>query len=234
MKTRVISLPDKLSVSATDALKKSSSKVGNDFLITIFPATTPDLVDGLMGRYGLIWNYPSSKPEYREDIGLLLSPYRTANPKRRIACFLSHYLNWLDVVETGEPCLILEHDAKFVRRMDPDLILREVDGQFDIVGINNPLKATRKAGKFHDEVERNPAEYQETPWIDRRDVPQGLAGNSAYIITPKGAEALIRLVRDYGAWPNDAIMCKQLIPGRLGVTRTYYTQVQMLRSTTSN
>jgi GR25 family glycosyltransferase involved in LPS biosynthesis len=63
-------------------------------------------------------------------------------------------------------------------------------------------------------------------------VPQGLAGNSAYIIKPKGAEELIMAVEKYGAWPNDAIMCKQLIPN-MGVTRRFYTKVQGLPSTTT-
>jgi len=33
-------------------------------------------------------------------------------------------------------------------------------------------------------------------------------------------------------WPNDAIMCKQLIRG-LGVSRKFYTHIQNLKSTTT-
>ena len=36
----------------------------------------------------------------------------------------------------------------------------------------------------------------------------------------------------YGLWPNDALMCKQVIP-RLGVTTKYYTEVQGTPSTTT-
>ena len=70
------------------------------------------------------------------------------------------------------------------------------------------------------------------PWIDDQTIPQGLAGNSAYIITPAGAEQLIKLVKEYGLWPNDAIMCRQLVR-RLGVTKKFYTHIQNLRSTTT-
>ena len=43
---------------------------------------------------------------------------------------------------------------------------------------------------------------------------------------------MISLVKEYGAWPNDAIMCRQLIFG-LGVTKTYYTKTQNMKSTTT-
>jgi hypothetical protein len=65
------------------------------------------------------------------------------------------------------------------------------------------------------------------------EVAQGIAGNSAYIIKPWAAKELIEKVYEYGMWPNDAIMCQQIVPW-LGVTKLYYTKVQGLRSTTSS
>jgi GR25 family glycosyltransferase involved in LPS biosynthesis len=70
------------------------------------------------------------------------------------------------------------------------------------------------------------------PTIDEFNIPQGLAGNSAYIIKPEGAKNLIEASREHGLWPNDALMCKQIIPN-MGVTKTYFTRVQGLPSTTS-
>ena len=74
--------------------------------------------------------------------------------------------------------------------------------------------------------------FQPAPYIDDLKVPQGLAGNSAYIIKPSGAIKMLKLVEEYGLWPNDAIMCKQLIPN-LYVTRKFYTTIQNLKSTTT-
>jgi len=71
---------------------------------------------------------------------------------------------------------------------------------------------------------------QPVPTIDEFNVPQGLAGNSAYIIKPAGAKAVLDATKEHGLWPNDAIMCKQII-NNLGVTKTYYTRVQGLPST---
>jgi len=44
---------------------------------------------------------------------------------------------------------------------------------------------------------------------------------------------LLDVVKELGAWPNDAIMCRQTLPGVLGVTGKYYTKVQGTKSTTS-
>ena len=70
------------------------------------------------------------------------------------------------------------------------------------------------------------------PIIDEVHIPQGLAGNSAYVIKPEGAERMLDLSQRYGMWPNDALMCRQLVPN-LGVTRNFYTRIQGLRSTTT-
>ena len=43
---------------------------------------------------------------------------------------------------------------------------------------------------------------------------------------------MLDLSQEHGMWPNDALMCKQLI-STLGVTRNFYTRVQGLRSTTT-
>ena len=128
----------------------------------------------------------------------------------------------------NSPVLILEHDAIFDRpiNFDPDSY------RYDVIGINNPIGATRRSAQFHSTVQLSEGRIVPVPWIDDKMVPQGLAGNSAYIIKPRGAKALIKAVDDYGLWPNDAIMCKQLIPN-MGVTKEYYTRVQGTRSTTT-
>jgi GR25 family glycosyltransferase involved in LPS biosynthesis len=68
--------------------------------------------------------------------------------------------------------------------------------------------------------------------IDEEHIPQGIAGNSAYIMKPSGAKKMLDLVAQFGLWPNDAIMCRQLVP-TLGVTKTFFTGVQGLPSTTT-
>lgn len=71
------------------------------------------------------------------------------------------------------------------------------------------------------------------PWIDEKQVPQGLPGNSAYIITPGAAKKLIQATYYLGIWPNDALMCKQIFPDMLYCAYPYYTKVQGNKSTTS-
>ena len=130
--------------------------------------------------------------------------------------------------------MVLEHDAVFVRKFD----YTEIENKFtgDILGLNDPTKATRKYKVFDSKLQsqyNNQTVVVDVPWIDEQTVPQGLAGNSAYIIKPSGANKLIALVKQHGMWPNDAIMCKQLMPGSLQCVYPYYTKVQGIRSTTT-
>jgi hypothetical protein len=85
---------------------------------------------------------------------------------------------------------------------------------------------------FYQKVIDSQNMFQLAPKVDNENVPQGLAGNSAYIIKPSGAIRMLKLVEEFGLWPNDAIMCRQLFPD-LYVTRKFYTTIQNLKSTTT-
>lgn len=199
-------------------LIESSKTVGNEFDVVTFTATTPDNVADEMKRHGVTWNYPW---EGTRDCGLLrLHAYNTTNRDARIACFMSHFRLWTLVRE--EPILILEDDAVFIHKLDPETLL---GSHFHAIGINDPRGATRKSYEFHRAVQSQSANICATPWVDEIHVPQGLAGASAYLMKPEGAVAAICLTQGMGAWPNDALLCRQLCPW-LGVTKTYHTQVQ--------
>jgi GR25 family glycosyltransferase involved in LPS biosynthesis len=220
-----------VSQSGFDKCKLSSESVANDFEIKQFQAMVPKFCRAYLKSEKIEWRYPWVEDGLRIDIatGLELKPYPTRVREKRISCFVSHYRIWKEVVEDNEPALVLEHDAFFTRNLDYDYIL---DSKYDIIGINDPRGCTRKSKEFYDKVVSNVSAVQPVPRIDSFNVPQGLAGNSAYIIKPSGAKQLIDAAKAHGAWPNDALMCYQLIQN-LGVTNKFYTSVQGLPSTTT-
>lgn len=230
MKTVCITIKgNKVSELGYSRLVESSKQIGNDFEVLKWNAITPDTVDDFMTNSGLIWNYPWKITYEDKKIGLIKSPYTTANPKARIACACSHYVLWFESAMTDRTMLIMEHDALFINKLD----FNPNDTKATIIGINSPIGATRKASLFDKIVQENTQQFQLVPVIDDEKIPQGLAGNSAYIIKPEGAKKMLSLVENYGLWPNDALMCRQLVP-KLGVTKKYYTKVQGLQSTTSS
>ena len=96
-----------------------------------------------------------------------------------------------------------------------------------ILGLNSPLGATRKASIFHDQLHGRYG-FHRVPSVDRigdDPLPQGLAGNSAYIIRPWAAKKVLEKVAEVGMWPNDAIMCKQFFPW-MQTCWPYFTAIQ--------
>lgn len=230
MKTYAITIKNNsISEGGFDKLVSSSSDVGNTFDINRFDAIIPSQVQPLMKQYSMKWNYPDVGSILDPWTGLRKSAYGGRDPLKRVACSLSHYLLWEMCVESNEPLLILEHDSAFVKRLDPTPI---IDSKFGIIGINSPINATFAFERYDQMIQRGTDEIQQAPMLVSKEVPQGLAGNSAYIVKPYAAKHLIDLCRKYGLWPNDAIMCQQLCDF-LGVSRTYYTKVQGLKSTTT-
>lgn len=232
------------------SIANTSSNIDPLIFNAVIPSTINITVNRFFNNTGILkniqWTYPITKEDDRYDIksGLKLSHYPTKNIENRIACFLSHYSLWRICYSLDRTIMILEHDAVFTNKFDYGKIKDKFKGT--ILGLNSPIGATRKPHEFHMKVLKGtgndglhgtdkPAKFNivETPWIDKPDIPQGIAGNSAYIIRPEGAAKLIGLVAEHGMWPNDAIMCKQLMPKQLQVCFPYFTNVQGLKSTTS-
>ena len=234
MRAFVITLSDNPeSFEQADVLIDSSNHFGNEFTVEKFIATTADNVVETFLEEKIQWNYPWTKEVLDLATGLKKTPYETADPKNRMACFMSHYRLWKKCVEDNEALIVLEHDAKFIRKLDIDL---QRATSYDVVSLNDPRGATRKAALYDEliQINRYDKHVVTVPWIDDYNTPQGLPGNSAYYITPRGAEKLIGLVKEYGAWPNDAIMCKQLMPKMLGCLKDYATTIQKrFKSTTT-
>ena len=227
MKAYAIVLPE--AQQQFEELFESSKSVGNKFPIWWWAAVEPPYVAEAMATLKLKWNWPWNHSVYDSETELMKHPYNTAIKEKRIGCFLSHYMLWQRCVTEKEPLLILEQDARFVKKLDIDL----VNNDFGAIGINNPIGATRKASQYNSITERNGPGIHRVPRVDNDEIPQGLAGHSAYYIKPWFARKMLKAVRKYGAWPNDAIMCDQLFSGELGQTYPYFTVVKSGKSTTA-
>jgi GR25 family glycosyltransferase involved in LPS biosynthesis len=192
--------------------------------VQIFPAVSRDNAIETMRAYGLRWTW--AKDNTSEDVcrftRLKQRPYGDLLAK--IGCSMSHYLLWERCVQVGEPFMILEHDAVFERPYEPF----EFRG---ICQINDPAGATPRGLWWHTRMrDRGPGVFDKTH-IFPDDVPDGLAGNSAYVIRPRAAGDLCAMARKIGLWPNDALMCRQLFD--LQELYPFVTHVEQTVSTTS-
>lgn len=232
MRAYIITLLDEReSRDASNRVVKSIDDTGSNLEPLIFRATTPESLEEDMWMK-LNWTYPTKPSEDGMDMntGLYLEHYKTANLQNRISCMVSHMRLWKKAIDDDEPIMVLEHDALFTRKF----VFSDLTDGFKggIVGLNDPRGATRKASLFHSKVSSRMG-LQPVPDLED-NYPHGLAGNSAYIITPKGAKKVLKKVKEVGMWPNDAIMNRQFFPW-MQVVYPYYTTIQRgLVSTTTS
>jgi hypothetical protein len=205
----------------------------------LMDATTPSTLVRDLDTFGfnlLDWSYPKSPAEtVLHSSGMKLTGYRATDYTKVAACLVSHMRAWRFCVEIKEAIVVLEHDALFTRKFDIMNILRGERG-FDggVLGLNDPRGATRKSALYHERVvETTLNGIAPAPWIDDESIPQGIAGNSAYIIKPEAAQYLLNQLSTVGLWPNDALMCKQFFPW-LEQAYPYYTTLQGTPSTTTS
>ena len=226
------------STVATRTLIESIKKTKSEIDPLIFPATTPLSIPDDLKKSSFIdadachWSYPNDPSQDGLDMktGLRLTHYPTRDPARRVACMISHMRCWQDCIDRQEDMIIFEHDALVTKQIKIKELTKDFHG--GIIGLNNPIGATRRAQMF-DEIAKQRDGLQPVPTIDDLDVPQGLAGNSAYYIQPAAAKKLLRKVEEIGMWPNDALMNKQFFPW-LKIVYPYYTTIQKgLKSTTT-
>ena len=238
-KVYIIQMSDQeTSVSRADACEESVKEFMVDPDITRFEATQPEdnnqHIKEVFGK-NIPWTWATDHFTEGLDLktGLYKRMYQAKDQRRVVSCGLSHFRLWKESVKTQNSITILEHDAKLVRPFDP----KDLEGFYwGAVGLNDPRGNTRKGTRFHNIVEQYGEGIHRVPVIDEptdAPLPMGLAGNSAYIITPDFAKRLLAEMETIGMWPNDAIMCRQLFPRDLKVAYPYYTTVQSGVSTTT-
>lgn len=250
-----------VSTAAARNVVNSISSTKSELYPSIIPATTPETLSRDLKIFGLSKNsykYPL-KGDHRIDIetGLHLTGYGANDVNKVISCFASHMRCWFIAATQRSPCVVLEHDALFIKKFDLfDKSNFNVEGkklydgltitqliEYGIVGLNSPKGATRRSDVYHNKVLQSSTDKSlpiysgnhkivEAPWVDNKMFPQGIAGNSAYVISPHMARQLLYKVNEIGIWPNDALMCKQFFPNQMHQIYPFVTELQGVKSTT--
>jgi GR25 family glycosyltransferase involved in LPS biosynthesis len=220
MKAFIITLmKDVWSLSYAERCLQSIQDTESEIEATLFDATTPETI------FPVAWTWPTGKKITCSKTNLLLTPYKTYDNNKRIAAAQSHYKLWKHCVGINEPIMILEHDAIFTHKFEAPSTTLNVGAY----SINDPKGATFKSKDYSNKLKEG---FNTVPWVAPENIPQGLPGHSAYVITPWAARNIIEKQDSIGWWPNDAIMCKQLCEW-LYVYKPFFTKTQGVKSTTS-
>jgi hypothetical protein len=210
MKAYCIYLPES-DYSRQAAKRCMESARSFDLSVDIWPGVGPEDAIQTMVLHGLKWTWANGNkaPAVCQVTGLKQHPYKTRDARMRIGCSMAHYLLWRKCVELGEPILILEHDAHFLR---PLPLMPHVGGA---LMINDPRGATPRGESWASAIAKKGTGLHAKSVIfpDEEMVPDGLAGNSAYVIAPHAAAACMAGFKHLGVWPNDATLCRQIVGG---------------------
>ncbi len=212
-------MKDAWSLSYAERCLQSIQDTESDIEATLFNATTPETI------FPVAWTWPSGKKITCEKTNLFLKPYKTYDINKRIAAAQSHYRLWQMCQSMNESIMILEHDALFTNKFVTPIN----DNKIGAYSINDPRGATFKSKDYDQKLQEG---FNNVPWVAPQNIPQGLPGHSAYVITPWAATDIIEKQNRIGWWPNDAIMCRQLCDW-LYVYKPYFTKTQGIKSTTS-
>lgn len=226
----------------------------------LFNATTPNTIESDITTYlyewssGLLDNW--GNPRYTWPIipqqdsidfatGLYKRHYKAKDVRKIIACSISHMRLWASCYYNDKPIVILEHDTVFTRRFKTSVLVNKRDEKAPelphsgmwlngICSFNDPRGATRRAMYYHEQMITMSGCRPVVPVNQPGEppLPEGLPGNSAYIITPDAAKQLLDKAAQIGIWPNDALMCRQLFPF-IQSYYPYFTAVQQRKSTTT-
>ena len=166
------------SVESAQRCIESANRYGEGQHLEIMPAVDKFHSVAFFRKHGLVWD---------------ATRYWATDPLAGMGCFASHYKLWSHCVETGDPIVVLEHDAEFVRPI-PEL-------------------------RFRDVVVLAPKEGRHQKWsVSSSPVPEvsyreggHLHGTHAYAITPEGAQKLIAQAKRQFLLPVDWFMHKRHI-----------------------
>ena len=220
MKAFIITIiKNSTSLNHAENCLKSIKDTNSELDAQIYLATTPDTL------FDVEWTWPLQNIINCNKTNLRLIPYKTVDNKKRIAAAQSHYRLWKKCVNLNEPICILEHDAIFTNKFTPI----ETSDDVGAYSINDPRGNTFKSKDYHNKLKEG---MNEVPWVTKCEVPQGMPGHSAYVIKPWAAKKIIDKQDQFGWWPNDAIMCRQLCSW-VRVYKPYFTRTQGITSTTS-
>lgn len=133
---------------------------------------------------------PKTAPDVQFGNGTYLSRYESWRLSTKKACFANHLRFWEETVRSRKPAVFLEHDVVCVGPPP------EVEGQF--------MHLSHETAKYHkNQYGLHPGfKYQMSLFKGAQTIP----GTSAYLVTPEGANRLLRAYERHGADQSDVFI----------------------------
>ena len=171
-----------------------------------------ELFDGVVGREGV---------HILESFGVKPSAHvaREHWTDGTIGCLASHYLLWDKCADQDESFLILEQDGVLIR--DPREIIDQIEFACHLDAFL-PFNNGNKDPEYNHFEEYNKSMSVYVPGVSEHPNNKFYGSNKitgnvfrgtyGYIITPKGAKAVLNFINNHGAFPSDGCLCERAMP----------------------
>ena len=111
-----------------------------------------------------------------------------------MCCFLSHYYLWKKCANNDVPFIIFEHDARFITEFDP----RIIEQTTHVCSFGKP-----SYGKYRKTNKKGAQSLFSKDYFP---------GAHSYVITPQGAQSLLKRAKSVAPEPTDVFLHKKTFP----------------------
>lgn len=216
-------------VEDTDKSEKSYNSLVNSAVVTLnhFPInryykSTKNNLASDFNKFDIEFKWPKNKTEHDINLGIIKNP--SNKDYTDIKCrALTHYKLWEYCIESQKTLLILEDCVRFSTKFEYNFD----KSPFNIISINHPKHCISNWESYTNYITYGKGLVTPIPQYRPSTNLLTLPDAVSYIIKPAGATQLVLNVDDYGLWPVEKMLAKQMIPN-IGVSRKHYTRKVIL------
>lgn len=194
----------------------------NRFPINRFYMTTRNTYANELDIFALDFDWPEDEKEPDIDLGIVKMPLNQDYTRMKYRA-MTHYRLWDYAIETQQTVLILEDSVRFTKKLDLDFSKTS----WQVVSINNPKHCVDRWDHYTREVMKSKADISPIPYYMESYNLLTLPDAVSYFVTPEGATQLILNVDEYGLWPVEKMLSKQLYD-KMAVSKKFYTKKVIL------
>lgn len=200
-----------------NSLVNSALVTLNHFPIDKYLKSTVNTLRREYDEYAVDFNWPRNEDCSDIDLGFV-KPKLEQDYNDMQCRAMTHYKLWDYCVESDSTLLILEDSVRFTKRFKYDKSIKH-----NIYSINHPKGCIENWEVYTNQLIKSSAIVSNIPTYKPSYNLLTTPNAVSYIIKPEAAIKLILNVDEYGLWPVEMMLNRQLVDN-IGCSKVFYTR----------